>query len=180
MSSIEIPSEGLRLNLGCGRHTHDGWFCVDAAQHVEATRDVDLISDLRRIDLPDDCASEIISIHAWEHFYPWECHELIVEWRRLLRRGGTLVLELPDLMKFCHNILIGRDDGKHPDQLGLWGAYGDPRPHDPLMMHKWGWTYRTLAKFLKHYKFVSIREEETQWHPYGRGTRDFRIVAVKA
>ena len=177
---IRIPAEGLRLNLGCGAHTRDGWFCVDAVQHPNVSRDLDLVSDLRKIDLPDLCAREIISIHVWEHFYPWECDELITEWRRLLRKDGVLAMEMPDLLKFCRNILTGRVDGHHPDQLGLWGAYGDPTTKDPLMMHKWGWTFATLAKYLRQHGFRDIREEETQWHPMGRGKRDFRIVAVKA
>lgn len=176
---MTIPPEGLRLNLGCGRHTPDGWFCVDAAQHPSATRPVDLLSDLKKIDLPDLCASEVIAIHVWEHFYPWECDELAIEWRRLLRSKGRLVLEMPDLMKFCRNILQGRIDGNHPDQMGLWGMYGDPRTKDPLMMHKWAWTFKTLRPFLERYGFKDIREEETQWHPMGRGRRDFRIVAIK-
>lgn len=177
---MEIPSQGLRLSLGCGRHTVPGWFCVDAAQHPEADRPVDLLSDVRKIDLPDSCATEIVAIHLWEHLYRWECDDVIEEWRRLLRSKSKLALEMPDLMKFCKNILSGRNDGRHPDQLGMWAAYGDPRSRDPLMVHKWGWTFSTLAPFLSEHGFIDIKEAETQWHRVGRGVRDFRIEAVKA
>lgn len=169
----------LKLNLGCGRHTMEGWFCIDAAQHPGATRPLDLVSDVKKIDLPDGCAEEILAIHLWEHLYRWECDDVIDEWRRLLEPRGKLTLEMPDLMKFCKNIIQGRNDGHHPDQLGMWAMYGDPRTKDPLMVHKWAWTYKTLRKFLMEHKFAEVREEETQWHPVGRGTRDFRIVAIK-
>lgn len=179
MLELDIPIEGLRIALGCGQHTTPGWFCIDAAQHPLADRALDMQCDVRQIPLPDECAAHLVAIHLWEHLYRWECDEVIVEWRRLLRMGGKLTMEMPDLMKFCHNVLIGRNDGKHPDQYGLWGMYGDPTTRDPLMVHKWGWTFRTLRKFLKHHGFGYITEEETQWHPAGHGIRDFRIMAVK-
>lgn len=177
---MEIPSEGLRLSLGCGRHTVAGWFCIDAAQHPLADRPVDLISDVKKIDLPDECATEVVAIHLWEHLYRWECDDVIEEWRRLLRPNGKLVLEMPDLMKFSNNIVIGRNDGHHPDQLGLWGMYGDPRTKDPLMVHRWGWTFATLAPFLREHGFTDCKEALTQWHKVGQKWRDFRIEAVKA
>lgn len=177
--SLTIPEEGLKVNLGCGRHTLDGWFCIDKAQHPEASRPVDLISDVCKIDLPDQCAVVLQAIHLWEHLYPWECEVMITEWKRLLRPGGKLILEMPDLLKTCTNILSGRDDGRHPGQLGMWGLYGDPRTKDPLMMHRWAWTYKTLRKFLVGYGFVHIVESETKWHPMGRGKRDFRVEAVR-
>lgn len=176
---MEIPAEGLRLSLGCGRHVLDGWFCVDAEQHPLAERPLDLVSDVKKIALPDGCASEIIAIHLFEHLYRWECDEVIDEWRRLLRPQGRLTMEMPDLMKFCKNIIQGRSDGRHPDQLGLWAAYGDPRECNPLMTHKWAWTFATIKPFLKQHGFVDWREEDTQWHAVGRGVRDFRVTARK-
>jgi Methyltransferase domain len=177
---MDIPEDGLRLNLGCGRHTLPGWFCVDAAQHPAADRPVDLISDVRKLDLPDNCASDIVAIHLWEHLYRWECDDVIVEWRRLLRRGGKLVMEMPDLLKFCKNVLTGRNDGRHHDQLGMWAMYGDPRERDPLMVHRWAWTFGTIYPFLESHGFAKIKEAPTQWHPIGREHRDFRVEAIKA
>lgn len=176
---MEIPAEGLRLNLGCGRHTLDGFFCVDAEKHPKATRDPDLLCDVKSIPLPDECASEVQAIHLFEHLYRWECDPVIDEWRRLLRPNGVLTMEMPDLMKFCANILNGRE-GRHAGQMGMWGAWGDPREKNPLMVHRWGWTYATIRPFLKAHGFTAIAEEETQWHPIGRGVRDFRVTARKS
>lgn len=175
---MHIPAEGLRLNLGCGRHTLDGFFCVDAQQHPNATRPLDLVSDVKSIALPDDCAIEVQAIHLWEHLYRWECDEVIAEWRRLLRVGGKLTLEMPDLMKFCRNVLNGLE-GRHEGQMTMWAMYGDPRTRDPYMVHKWAWTYATIRPFLKANGFDHIAEEETKWHPIGRGVRDFRVTARK-
>jgi SAM-dependent methyltransferase len=182
---MNIPAEGLKIQLGCGRHTLSGWFCVDAAQHPQASRPVDLLSDVKAIPLPDGCASELMAIHLFEHLYRWECDDVIEEWRRILRPGGTLIMEMPDMLKWARNILDGRE-GRHPGQMSLWAAYGDPRTRDPLMVHKWGWTYTSkdstcgMQRFLKEHGFTDIAEEDTKWHPIGRGVRDFRVTARKS
>jgi hypothetical protein len=177
---MAIPEHNLRLNLGCGRHVLDEWFNVDAKASPLAPRAPELLSDVRKIDLPDGCATSIMAIHVWEHFYRWECDDIIQEWRRLLRPRGTLIMEMPDLFKFCQNILDGRmKGGKDPDQLGMWGLYGDPRECDPLMVHRWGWTFATLSPFLERHGFTDAKELATKWHRAGRGHRDFRIEAVR-
>lgn len=173
---MKTDAELLKLNLGCGPHTLAGWFCIDAAQNPNADRPLDMVSEITKIDLPDACASEIIVIHAFEHLHRWECDVAVPEWCRLLVPGGKLALELPDLLKVCRNILAERPE----EQLGMWALYGDPRPHDPLMVHKWCWTYRPLRALLRRHGFTDVAEEETKWHPVGRGIRDFRITAVKA
>lgn len=168
----------MKINLGCGKHTLEGWFCIDVQQHPDATRPLDMVSDVKKIALPDECADEIMAIHLFEHLYRWECDEVIEEWKRLLKPGGKLILEMPDLLKFCSNI-IKDVKSKHEGQMGMWGAYGDPREKNPYMCHRWGWTYRTIKPFLESHGFKNLREEVTQWHPSGRMVRDFRVVAYK-
>ena len=119
-------------------------------------------------------------MHLWEHFYLWECDQVIKEWRRLLCVDGVLVLELPNLEKAARNLLAGyKVPNKHPDQMSMWAIYGDPRSEDPHMNHRWGWTPYTLKEYLEGKGFVQIVEVETQWHPVGWEARDMRIQARK-
>lgn len=169
----------MKINLGCGKWVLDGWFNVDVAISPSAKRPPELLCDVRAIPLPDECADELMGIHIWEHIDRWDCETTIIEWRRLLKPNGLLVLEMPDLLKCCSNILKGRE-GKHPDQLGMWGIFGDPTTKNHRMMHRWSWTYSTLKPFLAVHGFNEIREEATQFHASGgRGVRDFRIEARK-
>lgn len=178
---MEIPPDGLRLNLGCGRHTLDGWVNVDAAPSPRASRAPDILCDVTKtIPLPDECAIEVMAIHLFEHIYRWQCDDTIDEWRRLLRPGGLLVLEMPDLYKACRNILENRAGKSHEDQLGMWALYGDPREGDPLMVHRWNWTFSTISPFLSQHGFTDIKEDVTQWHKVGKNVRDFRVTARKA
>ena len=177
---MDIPKSGIKLNLGCGKYVLDGWVNVDAATSPQAPRPPELLCDVKSISLPDECATEVMAIHLWEHLYRWECEDVIAEWRRLLRPGGMLVLEMPDLFKLCRNLLETRTNYRgHPDQMGLRGLFGDPTDRNPLMIHRWGWTYTTLAPFLEDNGFMKCIEAPPQWHPVGKDLRDFRIEAQK-
>ena len=163
-----------KLNIGAGGRRIEGFTGVDVVKRPGA----DIIAPAHKIPLKAGTVDEIMAIHVWEHFYRWECDTVITEWKRLLKPGGRLGLEMPDLFKFCANILSGRmEGGKHPDQLSYWGLYGDPRKGDQFMAHRWGWTPDSLKKFLTEHGFVKIKEEATQCHPAGRHHRDMRIVA---
>ena len=176
---MEIPSDGVRLNVGSGRHSLDGWVNVDLANNPAAVRPPDIIAPAWAIPLPDASVKELMAIHLFEHFYHWECSKVLNEWKRLMRKGATLVLEMPDLFKFCKNVIEGRTTGRQPDDLGLWGMYGDPREQDPLMCHRWGWTFSTLAPFLLKHGFKDCVEAPTEWHHVGKNVRDFRITAKR-
>lgn len=175
---MEVPKNGLRLNVGAGSRRPPGYFNVDVQENPNAPKKLDATCHVKAIPLPDNCAEEVMAIHVWEHIYRWECDEVIVEWKRLLRAGGKLVLELPDMIKFCKNILDGRvKGGKHPDQLGMWAGWGDPRTKDPYMVHVWGWSPQSLSDFLSSHGFIKIKHLPTQYHPAGRDHRDMRIEA---
>lgn len=167
---------GLKLNIGAGHRRIEGYVGVDAVQRPGT----DIIATANAIPLEDGCCDEIMAIHLFEHLYRWECDQVLVEWKRLLAPRGLLVLELPDLIKCCENILTDRINGaKHSDQLGLWGLYGDNRLEDPFMCHRWAWSPKSLGNLLKQHGFVDITNAETQFHPAGRARRDMRIEARK-
>lgn len=180
-ASVEIPIEGLRLNIGAGSRRPEGYFHCDIEESPDAPKTLDLVCDAKAIPLPDGCASEVMAIHVFEHFYRWQSEGVLREWARLLRPGGRLVLELPNLRKCCENYLSGlKRGGKDPDQLARWGIYGDPRTGNHYMNHPWGFDPPELIELLKANGFRKAREYVTQFHPAGREHRDMRIEAVKA
>lgn len=164
----------VRINVGCGRHTPEGWINCDVVRAKRAKRDPDLFCDFRAIPLPDGCADEVHAIHVFEHVYRWESDALLKEWKRLLKPGGMLVLEMPDLIKCCKNILLGLDD-----KYSYWGLYGNPQTEDVYMCHRWGWTPKTLELALIDNGFHKVRQETPQWHMKAKDIRDMRMVALK-
>lgn len=162
----------MRLNIGCGNKRIPGYTGVDIVKRDA----VDIVAPAFAIPLPDGCASEVMAIHLLEHLYRWEAPKALGEWARLLQPGGLLVMEMPDLMKWARNLVDGRQ-GKHPDQMHMWAAYGDPRREDPAMTHRWGYTFATVKPLLEEAGFTDIVEQRTQFHGIGRDVRDFRVEA---
>lgn len=171
----------MKLNIACGKQTWAGFFCVDAVKHPKATRDPDLLHAftfdgdrlVNPLPLEDACASEVHSYHFIEHVYWWEAPAVVAEFFRLLKPGGKLVLELPNLALAAANLVAGK-----PDQLSMWGLYGDPSHRDPFMCHKWGWTPNTLPPLLEAAGFVDVQCMAPIKHG-ARVKRDMRAEARK-
>lgn len=166
-----------RLNLGCGKKLEADMLNIDIAVEPRPGYET-LQCDLLSIPLPDQCANHVQAIHVFEHFYEWDGRKALIEWRRLMRPGAALVLELPNLLKCCKNILTGFEK-KHPGQMGMWGLYGDPRSENPYMHHRWGYSPETLSALLDEHGFTDIRETVTRYHSTGRDNRDMRIECRK-
>lgn len=167
----------MKLNIGAGGRRLAGYTGVDVVERPGA----DIVAPAHQIGLADGVAEEVMAIHLVEHLLPWDLKTALSEWHRLLQQGGLLVLEMPDLIKCCKNIIDGRmKGGKHPDQLGMWGLFGDDRYQDPYMLHRWAYTFKTLAPIVESVGFVKIVERPTLFHPAGRDHRDFRLEARKA
>ena len=141
----------LRLNLGCGDKLLPGYVNVDIAESRRGVRP-DVLCDLRRLSaFETDSADEILSVHVVEHFWRWEVANILREWLRVLRPGGTMVLECPNLASACQAFLANPEAGAKPGPEGqrtMWVFYGDPKWRDPLMVHRWGYTPASLAALI--------------------------------
>ena len=169
-------TELLRLNIGCGNKKIDGYTSVD----IDPASQADIICPATKLPLNDGCASEVMAIHLIEHLPPWEVADALKEWHRVLAKGGKLVLEQPDFMKSCRNVADCIGGRGHPDQLGMWGVFGDPRTKNPLMLHRWGYWFASLSPVVEAAGFTDCREMPTVYHSAGREKRDFRLEARKA
>lgn len=156
----------MKLNLGCGCKKIEGYIGVDI-------KEADVVADVRKLPFPDGAADEVMAIHVCEHFYVHEILGVIKEWRRVLKDGGRMVLELPCLDKVLYHFFEGG-----PENMTLWPLYGDPRTHkdgEPAL-HKWAWSRARFAEMLKAAGLREIREEQPHFH---QPSRDMRFVCVK-
>lgn len=168
----------MKINVCCGNKILAGYTNVDIAA-AAPDKTPDLLCDARKIPLPDGCADEVMCIHGLEHFYRFEVDDVINEWHRLLKKRGVLILELPNIIKCCQNLIDGVQ-GKHPEQMGLWGIFGDWREGNPYMNHRWGYSPASLTELLEQHGFKGVRERPTVFHGIGRANRDMRLEALKA
>jgi len=172
-------SQPFRLNLGCGDKILPGYVNVDVAP-ARAGQRPDLISDLHHLPLPDGCADEVLAVHVVEHFWRWEVVDVLKEWVRVLKPGGRLILECPNLKSACEAFLADPEKAAGPGPEGqrtMWVFYGDPRWQDPLMVHRWGYTPKSLAQVMCEAGLKGVRQAPAQFKL--REPRDMRLVGEK-
>lgn len=120
--------EQIKLNLGCGNHTPDGWVNVDYAFGARFAKipffralnrktglfqmdwdDRVKIHDLRRTFPFDDASVDIVyTSHTLEHFSKQEGERFLKECHRILRPGGIVRVVVPDLEAIISDYTSGK------------------------------------------------------------------------
>lgn len=112
-----------------------------------------------------------------EHFYLWEVVDLLREWRRVLKPGGQLILELPCMDKVIYYMKACLEQQKQMDMQMTWLAiWGDPNYKRVEMCHKWGYTKNHAMDILKEAGFEDVKIEKPRYHVVHR---DMRVVGLK-
>lgn len=88
-----LPAGEVNLHLGCGAIQHPRFINIDGMPggHIHFIRDIDNLSIFKTgsVDL-------IYASHCLEHFSHLALPAVIAEWHRVLKKGGTLRLSVPD------------------------------------------------------------------------------------
>ena len=157
----------MKLHLGCGRKRLDGWINVDI-------NNADVNCDIRKLPFENDSASQVMAVHVFEHIPYSDKENVLNEWKRVIKTGGTLILELPCMDKVIDYI---RKNEKLAPNMVMWPLFGDPSTikteHD---LHKWCYSRDELASLLFHAGFKTVYEERPHYHV---PDRDMRLVATK-
>jgi cephalosporin hydroxylase len=140
-----------------------------------------MVCDLHKLTpFASDSVDEILAVHVVEHFWRWEVLDVLKEWVRVLKPGGQMILECPNLSSACEEFLKNPSaaaTGGPEGQRSMWVFYGDPRWQDPYMVHRWGYTPSSLAQLMEEAGLVNVRQEAAQFKL--REPRDMRVVAEK-
>ena len=170
----------MKLNLGCGDKILEGYVNVDVAPSRAGKRP-DVLCDLHALaPFEENTVDEILSVHVVEHFWRWEVVDVLKEWVRVLKPGGLMVLECPNLKSACEAFLANPELNALPGKEGqrtMWVFYGDPAWRDPLMVHRWGYTPMSLARVMHEAGLVNLRQEPARFKL--REPRDMRVVGEK-
>lgn len=87
--------ENLKLNIGGGsKITLEGFTVVDRCVGTE----------VYPLAYPDECAEEIRASHVLEHFSKKDTLDVLREWVRVLKPGGTIKIAVPDFEWICANL----------------------------------------------------------------------------
>jgi predicted SAM-dependent methyltransferase len=172
---------GVRLNLGCGDKLLPYYINIDAMPERGGTKP-DMVLDVRDLSaFEDNSVDEVLSVHLIEHLPRWDAPAAVAEWVRVLKPGGALIIECPNLLAACEAITTQPEAAMQHDgelaQRTMWALYGDPGGRDALMMHQWGYTAESLGHLLRQAGLENVRSEPPRFKL--GAPRDLRIAGTK-
>lgn len=125
----------------------------------------DVRCDVRAIPKPAESYDHVRAHHVLEHFFFWEIYELIKEWLRILKVGGTIEIAVPNMRYAAQQILEGIEKEEHDTSYAfgmIWGTRPQPSANGMLpvtvgeetdnQIHKMGWTRPGLERFLNSFE----------------------------
>ena len=143
------PPQDLRLHLGCGGVHKEGFVNIDH----RTTRATDMVCDIRKLPFPDGSAAHIESYHVIEHVPHVEVQAMLREWNRVLKSGGSIVVECPDFDQAVREYLEG-NEARIFNIFGLQRFKGD--------FHLYGYNQARLRETLETCGFEDIEFKEPQ------------------
>ena len=98
----------MKLHLGCGPRFIDGYTHIDAVPHDH----VDIVSTIDKLPfIQDETVDVVYSCHVLEHFQRNVAVDVLAEWCRVLKPGGTIRTAVPDFEAICQVYTETKDLG---------------------------------------------------------------------
>lgn len=148
-------NKNIKLNVGSGGVEWNGYLSVDFYD-----KRANIIMDITQLDFDDNSVTEILASHVFEHFNPYHVQRILADWNRILKPGGKLIMEMPDIEALCAR--FGKADMK--ERYGILNAiYGSVNttnvggPDEITSPHLFGWWKDSLYDFLSHTGYVNIQ-----------------------
>lgn len=142
----------MKLNLGCGYNRLEGWLNVDNSADSAA----DSLMEAHDLRLENSSAGEIKAQQLVEHLGFFKTKYFLSECWRVLKPGGTLTLETPDIEKTFSVFLAGDAAAREaalgwvygPETAGMGHAYCFPKELLLELLAEAGFETRAAAEFL--------------------------------
>ena len=173
----------IKFNMGCGSDRRPGYIGID-----KNSDRADIRQDLFKVNLPENCADEILASHVIEHLPQHRAPEIMQKWYSVLKPDGRLIMEQPDIEALCKDYLEQEGMDKHISLMCIYGAIiteearidgtfdTEVLEKGTLSPHLWGWSPKTLSELCTLVGFKNIQiSEATGTHP----GKNFRLEATK-
>lgn len=85
----------MKVNLGCQVHYFDGWINQDIVSNDPNIR-TEWTCDANQLPTGDETVDFMYAGHLAEHLFPDTVDQYAKEWYRVLKKGGRLVVVVPD------------------------------------------------------------------------------------
>ena len=136
----------MKLHIGCGKNVLPGFKQLDVIPY----KNVDFVCNARDLgQFSDESIEEIYASHVLEHFKRSETVNVLLEWNRVLAKGGTIRLAVPDFAA----IVAEYTTSKTLD--GCQGLLFGGQTYD-FNFHHMAFDFALLQKFLQDANFTNI------------------------
>lgn len=167
-------NKNIKLNLGSGGVPYKGYLSVDKYDkraHVEM--------DITKLDFDDNSVTEILASHVFEHLNPYHSIAILQDWLRVLKPGGRLIMEMPDIEGLCKRFITASTGERYGILNAIYGSVNTTDvggPDNITSPHLFGWWRQSLWDHLTNAGYSDIRFMEEQIpHP----ETNLRVEAVK-
>jgi predicted SAM-dependent methyltransferase len=145
-----MEKTGRRLNIGSGSKPLEGYTNIDLAPHLG----IDVMADWLFLPFANESMALVNAGQVLEHFDIVQRGCALKEAWRVLRYGGELHIDVPDIEGCCRIYLEGKRD------KAMAGFYG--RPWLLGGGHQWGYSEPTLNQLIWDAGFV-VKEIEKRY-----------------
>ncbi len=122
----------------------------------------DIVASITHMpQVSDQSVDAVWSSHNLEHLYAHEIPAALGEFRRVLKPGGFVLITTPDLQEAAKAVAAGNvDDPLYESPAGpvtaldvLFGFQKSVASGNEFMAHRYGFTTKTLGRFLEQARF---------------------------
>jgi len=166
------------LHLGCGSIYLKNYVNIDVSTDSVA----DVVSDFRDIFklYPSNSVSEILLVHSISYLRLWEALDLFKDCFMLLKEGGQLILEFPDIEKCAYSIIESKND--YPKYIeAVRGIYafdlGQIKRKESFVSYAFGWSSWHIREELSKIGYKNIICTDGDFHKHK--WRDTHVEATK-
>lgn len=139
-----------KLHLGCGKRDFGSdWIHIDGGNFPH----IDYHNITNLYNFATNTVDIIYASHVLEYFDRIEVEDVLKEWKRVLKSGGTLRLAVPDFEKL---FFVYDETGNINDILGP--LYGRMQMGDKTIYHKTVYDFDSLKILLEENGFKNIKE----------------------
>ena len=167
--------EHPRLNLGSGTLLFKNHINFDFIPFEVGELKTDIVGNIQNLEkiFQPNAFSSIFCAHVIEHFYPTEAIKLIEDCHTILKIGGKLTMEGPDIVRMVKLYI-------NDTQRLIGSIYGNELHREQWgdkWWHRWGWTKDLIAEAMTKQGFDVVYKGAGVSHSHPE--RDFKVEGIK-
>lgn len=167
-------NKNIKLNIGSGGINYPGYLSVDLYDQR-----ANIIMDITQLDFDPNSVTEILASHVFEHLNPYHCLDILKNWFSVLKPGGKLIMEMPNIEALCARFVTASKAERYGILNAIYGSVNTTDkggPDEITSSHLFGWWPESVYDHLAGAGFVNIVFMPEQIpHPES----NFRVEATK-